>query len=238
MLISLLLPSRRRPDNLNRLFESIVNTSFDLKNIEVIVRIDDDDKDNLRFLNDYTNTNKILKVIFFAGKREAPGKLWNECWQKANGNIFQLCSDDLMFTTIEWDILVRRAFDKYKDKIVVVWGRDMIHDDCTHPFVHQNWTDTIGCFTPENQIFSNDSFFSRISIILERNYNKKRQYFEKDFTHKHMHPCRKRAIEDETYKELHSLRDVSRQIFRSAEAIDLRNEYAKKLNFFIENFKR
>ena len=41
--ISLLLPTRGRPFLLRRLFQSIVNHTADLKNLEIILCLDDDD---------------------------------------------------------------------------------------------------------------------------------------------------------------------------------------------------
>jgi hypothetical protein len=45
-LISLLLPTRERPALVNRLFASIAETTFHLKQVEVVLYIDEDDTDS------------------------------------------------------------------------------------------------------------------------------------------------------------------------------------------------
>lgn len=164
-LISILLPSRGRPDQLNDLLESIYSTVAHKRFIEVIVRLDRDDN------SDYWN--KITHpVTFLRGERRLLSELWNECATEASGEILMHCGDDIRFRTPGWDMQVREAFAAVPDRIVLVQGDDLSPNRealATHGFLHRRWVDAVGYFLPP--LFScdwNDVWLTEVADAIGR----------------------------------------------------------------------
>lgn len=164
--ISLLLPTRQRPDNLLRFYESAMSTAEDPDSVEVVCYIDEDDNsyDHIEFPN-------LVKV---RGNRKHDdivnlSVMWNKCWNEATGDIFGHMGDDIVFRTIGWDTAVREAINARPGKIAFVWCNDYSdesnrNDFGTHGFVHRNWTDVIGRFVPPYFASDyNDTWFNDVS---------------------------------------------------------------------------
>lgn len=150
-MISLLLPSRGRPDNIKRLADSAISHADNPEYIELIVYIDDDD-------NSYDGRTFPEQVKIYSTKRTILSKYWNKAYDKAQGPIYMHCGDDIVFQTFHWDTIVQQEFEKYPDKIVLLYGDDgdpnQEKNFGTHSFIHDNWVKTIGYFVPP--YFSSD----------------------------------------------------------------------------------
>lgn len=144
-MISLLLPSRGRPGNIERLWNSAKETADG--EIEMTVRLDDDDP---------SKYPEIEGVKYLYGPRDVLSKYWNECYEHAVGPIFMHCGDDIIFRTQGWDTIVHDKFNEHNDRIVFVHGDDGLHNAAfgTHGFIHKNWVDAVGYFVPP--YFSSD----------------------------------------------------------------------------------
>jgi glycosyltransferase involved in cell wall biosynthesis len=168
MKISLLLTTRQRPKLLDRFISSATGTAADIANLEIVVRMDNDDPE-LKKLNMVLDKHGNVEIIRIAGDRpDRLGNNWNECWKAASGEIFQLCGDDITYETHGWDRIIRNEFLKFDDRIVLVYGKDSERCACTHPWVHKNWTDTVGYFVPEGQIFCNDTWLEYLARRIKR----------------------------------------------------------------------
>lgn len=190
--ISILLPSRGRPEQFKRMIDSVINTANHPSKLEIICRIDTDDISRPRY-----NESKTKKVRIFSGPRDILSKYWNECAAKARGNIFMHAGDDLIFHTQGWDDIIRSTFAGYADHIVFVHGDDGYWGDKfgTHGFVHRKWVETIGYFVPP--YFSsdyNDSWLNDVANIIGR------RKFVNILT-EHMHPAFGKAVWDQTHME-------------------------------------
>lgn len=166
MKISLLLPTRQRPNALREMYESAMNLADNPEDVEVVVYIDNDD-------NSYEDFNPPrLKKI--GGERKTISKCWNDCHRAAKGEIFGHMGDDIRFRTKGWDTIVKNAFDEYPDKIVFVYGDDGMSEVNgyafgTHGFIHKNWTDTVGRFVPDYyESDYNDTHLNDIAKELKR----------------------------------------------------------------------
>ena len=163
--ISIIFPTRNRPDNCKRLLESIKNTVSDETLIEVCMYIDSDDILTLPAIEGYN-------VKFVVGERlRNLSILWNEAYKLASGDIIMHCGDDIVFRTKNWDVAIRDAFNKYDDKIVLVYGDDTImHDQiATHSFIHRKWIEVSGFFLPP--YFSsdyNDLWLDNVARMINR----------------------------------------------------------------------
>lgn len=157
-MISLLLPSRNRPDNITRLWNSVLETATGP--VEMVIRLDDDDT------SAYPEAEGI-KYLY--GPRDVLSKYWNECYEHARGPIYMHCGDDIIFRTHGWDNTVKQAFTD--DNIWFVHGDDGIHNAAfgTHGFIHKNWVDAVGYFVPP--YFSsdyNDTWLNDVANMIGR----------------------------------------------------------------------
>lgn len=167
--ISLLLPTRQRPEQFQRFYESALNTADKPKEIEVVVYIDDNDGSY-----DSYNPKQLVKV---RGPREFDGlvnlsKMWNKCWETASGQYFGHMGDDIVFRTKSWDSAIKSVINDRPKKICFAWCNDYTDESYrnnfgTHGFIHKNWTDVVGRFVPPYFASDyNDTWFNDVAEAL------------------------------------------------------------------------
>ena len=169
-LISVLLPSRGRPDALLAMVNSLSATAAHRRRIEVIVYLDEDDP----ALSDYWKLifNDTVAVHYHVEPRRLLSECWNFAASKANGEILMHGGDDVQFATPGWDQQVRDAFAASQDKILLVQGDDLSPNRetlATHGFLHRRWVETVGYFLPP--LFScdwNDVWITEVADMLGR----------------------------------------------------------------------
>lgn len=188
-MISVLIPTRKRPNNIKRLYKSAVETADNPDDLEFILYVDNDD-------SSYDNLDLPIKIIY--GERIVLSQMWNECYKESKGDILMHAGDDIIFRTDSWDTMVKEAFAQYPDNIVFVYGNDgSPHNGKfgTHGFIHRKWAETVGYFVPP--YFSsdyNDTWLNDVAKMIDRH-----QHIA--ILTEHMHPDLKKAKLDVTHKE-------------------------------------
>ena len=165
-MISLLVPTRNRPKEFLRFYNSAMGMADKAEDVEVVAYIDEDD-------TSYERYEGLPRVKFIKGPRVVLSEMWNVCWRNAKGPYFGHMGDDIEFKSRGWDTHVKEAIDKYPGKIAFVWGNDMAPSGRqtifgTHGFVHENWTNVTKRFVPP--YFSsdyNDTWFNDVAEALE-----------------------------------------------------------------------
>lgn len=194
--ISVLLPTRQRPNQLHRLADSIAETARFPDNIEAVVYVDDDD-------NSYAETILGIETTWVRGPRHHDGLVnlsvkWNDCYAACTGDILMHCGDDIVFRTPDWDVVVCDAFKAVKDKILFAFGRDGYQDGNnfgTHGFIHRRWVETVGFFVPPYFVSDfNDTFLNDVSKAIGRHQ-------EIPIFTEHMHFCIGKAEIDQNTRE-------------------------------------
>lgn len=189
-MISILLPTRNRPQNLKRMVDSI--RAMSTIQPEIVVYIDDDD-----ILS--PPMAKELDIVTIIGPRIIMMDYWNKCYEKASGDILMMAGDDIVFKTPGWDVIVEDEFAKWPDKIVLVHGDDLDPNFGsrfgTHPLLHRRWIETTGYFIPP--YFSSDNGDRWIMAVAD--FLGRRKYIP--FVTEHLHPRTCKAQLDSTYKE-------------------------------------
>jgi hypothetical protein len=235
--ISLLLPTRQRPENFTRMYESAFGTADHPELLEVVCYIDEDDNsyDSIDFYN-------LTKV---RGSREYDGIanlsiMWNKCWENATGDIFMHCGDDIVFRTQGWDTAVREAINARPGKICFAWCNDVSPESNrnefgTHGFVHRNWTDVVGRFVPPYFASDyNDTWFNDVARALGVT-----TYLDNYLT-EHMHYSLGKSEIDQNTKERldrHASQKPD-QIYNSEAMQQERQEEIEKLRKFISGVKK
>jgi glycosyltransferase involved in cell wall biosynthesis len=189
-MISVLLPTRKRPLFLKRMVDSLREMSTIQP--EIIVYIDDDDQETPPMAAQ-------LGLVSIIGPRITMTDYWNKCYEKASNDIVMQAGDDIVFRTKGWDKMVEDEFAKWPDKIVLVHGDDL--DDNfrsnfgTHSLLHRRWIETLGYFIPP--YFSSDNGDRWLMAVA--NFLGRRVYLP--FVTEHLHYRTGKAVLDDTYKE-------------------------------------
>lgn len=142
---SLILPTRERPQQVYRLFDSIKETTSDLSSIEIILYVDEDD--HLSRKISYPSLN-IKKIIL---PRKPMGKVTNICYEASGGSYIMLVNDDVIFRTKGWDERVIKCFEKFNDRIALVYGNDLDYGEkmAVFPFLSREVCELMGKVCPE-----------------------------------------------------------------------------------------
>jgi glycosyl transferase/beta-hydroxylase protein BlmF len=190
-MISLLVPTRGRPHNMERFYDSAHSTAT-RGEFEIIFYIDDDDQPSI------DKAAELPNVVSAIGPRIVLSECWNRCAEVSLGTILFHGGDDIVFQTDGWDDMVEGTFADSEDKILFVHGRDGYHDARfgTHGFIHRRWMDALNYFVPP--LFSsdfNDAWLNDLANALDR-----RVYLPDLFT-EHRHYVFGKAPHDDTYKE-------------------------------------
>jgi glycosyl transferase/beta-hydroxylase protein BlmF len=139
--ISILCPTRERPDQVIRLIDSLLNNARFPEMLEILFYIDQDDE-TFPNLDSFGDAVKV-----FQGPRTWISNAHNFLYSQCQGEIIMTAADDMVFRTIGWDSAVYEAFDSVPDKIALVYGNDLgTHAGkiATHGFFHRKWVEAIG----------------------------------------------------------------------------------------------
>ena len=199
-MISLLVPTRNRPDNLRRLHKSIKESVDDLQDIEICFCVDEDDDVSLPIITEIAQdiTTQCIQGEPAPNVRVPIWFLENSLQKQATGPIFMFSSDDIMYRTKGWDTIVKKKFDQFEDKIALVYGPDGFQTGkvpvCTHGFLHQHWIDVVGYLMPSHfNVGYCDTWITEIAEAVGRRIYVPEMYIE------HIHPAAGKASWDSTY---------------------------------------
>lgn len=195
-MISLCLPTRNRPDNLERmLYSATSNAESDL---EAVCYMDEDDAKSFKTVRDFDAFHR-LRIVPITGPRLTMSDYWNKCADHASGDILMLCADDLIFRTEGWDRAVESAFETVPNSIVMIWaddGQPNAAEHATHPFLHRRWVDTVGYMTPPYFVSDYaDTWINDLAAGVDR------RVYLPEVCIEHMHFSLEKAEMDDTYRD-------------------------------------
>lgn len=228
--ISLLLPTRGRTAQLQRLFESIVVKTANLKALEIVLYIDDDDLPTSEVSHPSLSLVKLIKP---SGERM--GRMNQLCYEASRGRYMMLMNDDVIFRTDHWDTYVVESFTRYPDDVALVYGNDLYQSEKlpTLPILSRRVCELIGGVCPT------DYFNTYIDLHLLDIFKKLRKighqrivYLE-NVVFEHAHYETGKSAMDETYKKKNEQTDD--MLFITLE--DDRWNRAKSLSRYIEGRK-
>jgi len=139
--LSILCPTRERPDQVLRLIDSVFLTAASPDKIEILFYIDSDDE-SFPALDHFSSRVKVFK-----GPRTWISNAHNYLYSHCEGEIVMTGADDMVFRTQGWDSAIYAAFDSIPDKIALIYGNDLgTHAGkiATHGFFHRNWIESLG----------------------------------------------------------------------------------------------
>lgn len=193
--ISILCPTRERPDGVKRLIESVCSTSNHPERIEILFYVDEDDL-SFPLLGEYP-----CKIRYFQGPRVWISNAQNFLYMNSSGCILMTAADDMVFRSPGWDTQVIDFFDELPDKIALVFGNDLgthAGNIATHGFFHKKWVDTLGTWVQPGRGSLWDLWTTENAKVLGR-----LQYMpEIVIEHVHYRQSSSQVIFDNTYKSV------------------------------------
>jgi hypothetical protein len=166
---SLLLPTRDRPVLVKRMINSMVETTSDIKNLELIVFVNDDDTESQDI------SHPLVSITKITGEKDTMGGMNRRCYKASRGNYIMLVNDDMLFRTKNWDKEALAKFSDFSDGIGMVYGNDLYYGKrvCTFPILSRTtWelTDRICPYEFKMHCIDSHIFdiFQRLSILGEK----------------------------------------------------------------------
>jgi len=222
-MISIVFPTRKRPDNLRRLYASLLETSVTMP--ELVLYIDSDDEESVYVARE-------LGLNYAQGPRQILAKSYNDAALLAQGEVLMFGADDIVFREKQWDVKVLAEFAKFKDRIAFVYSNDGGRTDelGTHGFVHRNWVSTVGYLLPPYfETWYVDNWITDVATALGR------RIYLPYIIAEHMHWGFGKAQKDETYNTAEAKQAADTSRWNALKHKKL--EDVEKLKAFIEAYR-
>ena len=117
--ISLLVPTRGRPELARRFLESVLARSERPDLVEVVLYADEDDTGSHRL------SVEGLEVHTIVGPRTSMGGYNSACLERARGDILILGNDDVVIQTRGWDRKLRELHAAMQDQVYLAYPNDL-----------------------------------------------------------------------------------------------------------------
>jgi glycosyltransferase involved in cell wall biosynthesis len=236
--LSILIPTKNRVHNIERVLQSLIETvskkRIEEKFIEIVFFVDTDDESTLRYLVEQ-HFSCPLNLLWVTGQDVLFSDMWNKAYERCSGDIVMLCGDDVEFKTKDWDIIVEQRFEAVPDKICYITVRDGYQNGAlgVHGFVHRKWVETVGFFTPPYFAYwYADTWLDEVSKMINRYI-----YLENvEVIHYHPATVNSRGT-DEVYQRNDA--KITKELIASYDAmLGERQENARLLQQYIDDFNQ
>ena len=150
--ISVICPTHRRAKLQTRFAEKVYENCSSPEDCEIIFGIDNDDEIALKTAEELIERfgEDFIRVCLIEPGENLPN-ISNICARTtARGFIYGNAADDVVFKSKNWDSVVLNEFDKFDDKILLLWSDDGNWNGtlAAHYFVSKNWFDVLGHIQP------------------------------------------------------------------------------------------
>lgn len=151
--ISLLAPTRGRPDQAIRLALSVLQTASQPKRVELLFYVDNNDAEQTNYIQIFQQHqpqfDRFLRCSLMMGEPIGISKAWNELAARSQGDLLIMAADDQTYNTAGWDDRLLSETQRFEDEIFCAWFNDGHWGKrlCTFPIVSRRWCLTLGYFT-------------------------------------------------------------------------------------------
>ncbi len=229
-MISIICPTRNRPNNVIRLVKSALNLKSASGKVEFLFFVDSDDKS---FPSALLEThNESIKIV--TGPRQWISNAHNTLYSHAQGEFLMTAGDDMVFETQNWDQIIKENFELYPDKIVLLFGDDKATHSgkiAIHGFFHQHWVHVLGTWvqpgrgslwdlwTTENARKLGRLRFLPNLVIPHIHYRQGEKNAEFDSTYQNIYNSNSEFRPELTYKKLYRERRIDRILLGEAMSV-------------------
>ena len=148
MLISFMIVTRKRPNQLRQALQSVAATAAGM--IEVMIGVDDDDEETISARSSIDAEFPIPIRWLIAPRLDTLGKIETRLAQAATGDILFHFTDDVTLETPGWDTLLQEAFASLPGHFGVVGPEDPYHSPpfLSLPIMHRRSVELAGFTRP------------------------------------------------------------------------------------------
>jgi len=128
---SLILPTHNHPALVRRLFDSIIRTTSNLDQLEIVLYLDSDDEESRNISHPFLHMVKLVK------HPDTMGNMLRAGYAASQARYVMPINDDMLFCTEDWDTKVLKAFSRFSDDAAMVYGNDLYYGRmiCTFPIL-------------------------------------------------------------------------------------------------------
>ncbi len=194
-LISLLLPTRKRPARAQRFLQSVLETARYPEQVEIVLYADDDDPAS------HALACGGLDVVRIIGPQQSMGAYNSACLARARGDVIMLVNDDAVMRTHGWDEALLQLDAAIPDRIYLAYGDDQFKGRklCTFPILSRRTCEVLlRPFHPAYRGAFIDYHLMDIFKRLEQS-GPKRIFYLPAIVIEHLHYRAGKAAIDETY---------------------------------------
>ena len=200
MKISLICPSRGRPQKAIRLLENLFEKSTNPEDIEFVFVFDDDDYENIQKIitsETYQKYSTNIKVVVTKRGDFIFSQLYNIGFDVTSNPIVGLVADDVVPRTDNWDEIVKNKFEEFPDHIFLLATDDRNDSPfATHFFTSRRAVEIMGFIQPPFFVADfGDKWVTEVFRAISRYHKTTEIVFE------HMHYVRGKSPKDSTYEE-------------------------------------
>ena len=146
--ISLICPTRERSKKFERMMDSLISTVTNISRIELLILIDEDDKEAENYKNIINNKYSLVNIKIFIKNFNTHAKRNNFLAYKTTGNIIFPLNDDMIFVSKNWDKYIDYEFSKVnKSEPLCLWiesGKKYPYLHCDFPIINRSWYERLG----------------------------------------------------------------------------------------------
>lgn len=150
--ISLLCPTRGRPDKALRLILSVLKTAHHPERVEVLFYVDTDDPTKLDYVSQLeahkAELSRLKQCGLIVSEPIGVSKAWNALATASKGDLLVMAADDQIYNDAGWDTRLDQETTKFPDEIFCMWFNEGHWGEklCTFPIVSRKWCLTLGYF--------------------------------------------------------------------------------------------
>jgi hypothetical protein len=196
-ILSLLVPSRGRPQQLHRFLDSAYALAERPDAVETVVFLDGDDVAN------YAEIAAAGPFVQVTGRVNSMGARNSRCLEAARGEIVVLGNDDVMVRTPGWDRIIRAEAARFADGVYLLYPNDLFKGSklSTFPVLSRRTCDLLGDPFPDRYRGSFiDVHLLDVFQRLRRQGFDRVRYLEQ-VVFEHMHYRLNKAPYDDTYRK-------------------------------------
>ena len=152
-MICIAIPSRGRPDYVNRLIATAHSTAANWERVRIKYYLNDDDPHLKHYEKNLRRQHDTLgdAVQWEVGPDQNTVQSWNMICESISADYYMLAGDEIKFKTVGWDNKIKETKSQYPDGIfcmAVYDGRPNRAElqRCTQPIVTREWRDALGYF--------------------------------------------------------------------------------------------
>ena len=166
-MISVITPSRGRPDLAEQHYQSIFLTASSSSNVELLLYVDDDDPMVDAYRKHFEHRACVDLVI--GPHLKSIGVCWNVLARRAKGDLIMMGNDDFSYVSKDWDIQFETFTQRIPDSIFVLCPLYPDNSCSWFPVTSKKWVEILGTFTSESfKLEFHDQWMIRIAVNIGR----------------------------------------------------------------------